>query len=413
MHTPIKYLIFKIMAILLLFLWSSCSKKVLPQYNSISEINATIINNRTNNREFIPKAIYNPLYVRVNFIFLLDENGKGNFNGNSEENNEIFKQIFKKSNELYANLKNPKDPICYKGNDFISDTKIQLQFKKMYVKDSFARNYLNAKGYSEKKKNVGLLSPSNRWYLKYLDDNIHDTITKKGINIYNTINAKALDDLLQNNSETGYLNTMKNSLSQFPSYTDFNRSSQINYPNKYLKRLWMENIYAKKRKVSWEKFVKGYFISHYMGLSHELGHSFGLGHGNEYHQRNKCFKAMMSQSGKSPRNYIQPSEVGKMHKALMTSNLIQFVTEDSNFDTPRIISKNENWDFKTLRFYQSIIVKQNTVLILNGTVIFPPNASIILEKNAVLILNNATLKTAGRKPFTNIIKKKHARIIRY
>ncbi len=206
---------------------------------------------------------------------------------------------------------------------------------------------------------------------------------------------------------------MMNSISQFPSYTDFNRSSQISYPNKYVAKIWMKEIYTKKNNISWEKYVKGFFISYYRGLSHELGHSLGLAHSNKYHGTNKCFKAMMSQSGKSPRNYIQPSEIGKMHKALMTSNLIQFVSEDANFNVPMIISENENWDFKTLRFYQDIIVKEGKILILNGTVIFPPNASITLEKNATLVLNKATLKTANKKPFTNIIKRKHATIIQY
>lgn len=391
----------------------SCSKKLHPEYKSINDITATVINLQTSNKKFIPKVNYNPIFVRVNFIFPLDDNGGGNFNGKNEEDNDIFEQIFKKSNGIYSGLKDPKDSICYKGNDFISDTKIQLQFKTFYFKDTFARNYLNAKGYSEKKKNINLLTPSKNWYLKYLDDNINDTISNKGINVYNTLNVEVYKELIEKKSGKGYVNSMKNSISQFPSYSDFNRSSQISYPNKYVSKIWMKEFYTKENNISWEKYVKGFFISYYRGLSHEIGHSLGLAHSNEYHGTNKCFKAMMSQSGKSPRNYIQPSEIGKMHKALMTSNLIQFVSENSDFNVPLIIANNENWAFKSIRFYQSIIVKEGEILILNGSVILPPNASITLEKNAVLVLNNATLMTANYKLFSNFIKKKHAKIIRY
>lgn len=393
-------------------IFNSCSSNKI-NFSSISEIEATTINSRTKNSFFNPKETYTPLYVRVNYIYLLDENGKGNFNGKNEDDNEIINTIYKKINYLYANLKNPKDSTCYTGNDFIKDTKIQFKFNSLYVKDTFARNYRNSPKYNEKRRSYAAFSPSSNWYLSYLDKNINDTISKKGINVYLNMDKVAYDDVVLRNSSEGYDKTVSNSVSQFPSYTDFNRSSQVCIPNKYTKRLWMENIYCPKKNRSWEKKVKHWFIGTHKGMSHEIGHSLSLAHSNEYHKTNKCFKAMMNQSGKSPRNYIQPSEIGKMHKALMISNLIQFTEENANYNTPLIIKENQNWDFKTIRFYQDIIVEEGQILILNGTVILPSNASILLEKNAVLVLNKATLNTANNKPFTNIIKEKHAKIVKY
>jgi len=397
--------------LIIVIIISSCASKH-PNYKSASEIDAVVIDAKTSNKKFMPLEHYNPLFVRVNFIFLLDENGEGNFNGKDKEDNESLDRVFTKANKLIDNLKDAKDSTCYTGFDFLSSSKIQFQFKKMYIKDTFARNYLNAKGYSERRRNIGLLTPSKNWYLKDLDHNINDTIQKKGINVYNTMNVPAYEDLVENHSEKGYNTTQGVAISQFPSYSNYTRSSQLHYPNWYTKRLWIEQFYCVKNKTSWKNGQRAFELA-YRGLSHELGHSLGLYHSNEYHRTNKCFKALMSQSGRSPRNYIQPTEIGKMHKAMMTSNVIQFVTDDSNYGVPKTIYENENWNFKKLRFYQDIIVNEGQVLILNGTVIFPENASITLEKNALLVLNNATLKTVKNNNFINIIKKKHAKIIKY
>lgn len=390
---------------------TSCVSKV--PFSNVKEIEATTINYRTDNRYFIPKERYKPLFIRVNMIFLLDENGEGNFNGKNKEDNEILETIFKRTNNLYANLVDPKDPNCYKGDDFIKDTKIQFLFNPIYVKDTFARNYRNSKSFNLKKRGIGPIAPSNNWYLKYLDNNINDTISKKGINAFFNMDVIAYNDVKYNNSSIEWDKTVSASVSQFPSYTDFTRSSQICFPNKYTKRLLMENIYCVTHNLSWKNKVKNWYLETYRGIAHEIGHSLSLAHSNKHSPYNKCPNAMMYQGYKSKNNYIQPSEIGKMHKALMTTNLIQYVEEDANYEVPKIVSENENWDFKTIRFYQDIIIKKDKILILNGNVILPSKASITLEKGAVLVLNKAMLKTATNQPFKNIIKNKNAKIIKY
>ena len=395
----------------IIFLVQSCATKT--PFSSIEEIEATTINNRTDNRFFIPKESYKPLFVRVNMIFLLDKNGEGNFNKKNKEDNEILQTIFNRTNKLYANLVDPKDPNCYKGDDFIEDTKIQFLFNSLYIKDTFARNYRNSKRFNVKKRGIGPIAPSNNWYLKYLDNNINDTISKKGINAFFNMDVKAYEEVVNKKKETLYKKVVNASVSQFPSYTDFTRSSQICFPNKYMKKLSMKNIYSVEHKLSWENKVKNWYLELYRGVAHEIGHSLSLAHSNKHSAYNKCPNAMMYQGYKSRNNYIQPSEIGKMHKALMTSNLIQYVGESANYEFPKIVSENENWNFKTLRFYQDIIVEEGKILILNGKVILPTNASILLEKGAILVLNNTTLTTPTNKPFTNIIKSKNAKIIKY
>lgn len=389
----------------------SCASK-LP-FNNLDEIEAKTINLRTENRFFIPKEQYNPIPIRVNFIYLLDENGKGNFDGKNKDDVKLYDTIFKKANHLLANLVDPKKPECYKGDDFIKDTKIRFDFKRFYVKDSFARNYRNSEKFNAKRPTYAAFSPSEKWYIKPLDDTINDTISKKGINTYFNMDAKAYNDVVYKNCEEAYLNTVKAAVSQFPSNTNFTRSSQMSYPDKFTKRTWMENIYSVKNNRSWDKEVSHWFINSYVGITHELGHSFGLSHSNKHMKLHTCHNAIMTQGYKATKNYIQPTEIGKMHKAIMTTNLIQFIDNNANYNVPKIISKNENWDFKTIRFYQDIIVEEGNILILNGNVIFPANASILLKKDAVLVLNKAELKTANNKPFTNIIKHKHAKIIKY
>jgi len=400
-----------IIFISIIFLVQSCATRI--PFSSIDEIETTTINSRTDNSYFIPKENYKSLFIRVNMIFLLDNFGKGNFDENNKEDNEILQTIFKRTNKLYANLVDPKDPNCYKGDDFIKDTKIQFLFNSLYIKDTFARNYRNSKRFNIKKRGIGPIAPSNNWYLKYLDNNINDTISKKGINAFFNMDVIAYEEVANKKKETLYKKVVNASVSQFPSYTDFTRSSQICFPNKYMKKLSMKNIYSVEHKLSWKNKVKNWYLEMYRGVAHEIGHSLSLAHSNKHSAYNKCPNAMMYQGYKSRNNYIQPSEIGKIHKALMTSNLIQYVDENANYGEPKIIKENENWDFKTIRFYQDIIVREGKILILNENVILPKNASITLEKNAILVLNNTILKTPNNLPFTNIIKNKHAKIIKY
>jgi len=397
--------------LLILIFFSSCATKI--PFSNIDQIEAKTINIRTDNSFFIPKESSKPLSVRVNMIFLLDKNGKGNFNGKNKEDNKMLQTIFERTNKLYANLVDPKDPNCYKGDDFIKDTKIQFIFKSLYIKDTFARNYRNSKRFNIKKRGIGPISPTNNWYLKYLDNNINDTISKKGINAYFNMDVVSYNNVVNNNSDLEFNKTTKVDVSQFPSYNNFEWSSQVCFSNKYTKRLVMENIYCVEHKRSWKKTVKNWYIETYRGIAHELGHSLSLAHSNKHSPYNKCPNAMMYQGYKSRNNYIQPTEIGKMHKALMASNLIQYVDRKANYNVPKIVSENENWEFKTIRFYQDIIVEEGTILVFNGNIIFPPDASILLEKGAILVLNKATLKTATNQPFTNIIKSKHAKIIKY
>ncbi|MEE9349085.1 MAG: hypothetical protein V3U80_03495, partial [Flavobacteriaceae bacterium] len=170
----------KISILVIILFSTSCSRKLHPNYKSVADVEAVIINSKTDNRKFIPSENANDLFVRVHFVSLLDENGEGNFKEDDIEDNESIARVFKRANALMVNLKDPKDSICYTGSDFLTSSKIQFQFKKLFIRDTFSRNYLNS-GYTEKNRRLGFLTPSKNWYLKTLDDKINDTISQKGI----------------------------------------------------------------------------------------------------------------------------------------------------------------------------------------------------------------------------------------
>jgi hypothetical protein len=353
---------------------------------------------------------YNPLMVRANIILLYRADGRGNYDLNDAEQKQIVDDYLKQLNWFYANFEKPKDLTgCYTGTDFMTHSKIQFEFNILKVKNTYAWDYMNAGGDPENKNYKGF-TPTENWYIKALDDSISNQANiPKGINIYFTTNGKKFDELEKTNSKD--FDLTGSAAAQYPTDKNLSRSSQAHVPNRYLKFLSQKFFAPIDYNTTWEE-TRNWHVRGSKGLAHELGHNFGLAHSNEYHSANACKYSMMSQKGDDPRNWLQPTEIKKMHWNLSRTNLMQFVTPESHYGVKWEIYENTTWD-KPRRFYNNFEIARNVTLTISETIILPPQAYIKLNKgSSIIFTGKGKLVDANGKEFKNFEKHKSAKILR-
>lgn len=354
--------------------------------------------------------LYQPLTVRANVILLQRTDGSGNFDLKNAEQKKLLEDYLNQVNINYSNIKEPENLSgCYDGNDFFPDAKIRFKFKIIEVKNEFAWNYMNTGGDPDNKKHTGF-TPTENWYIKPLDDSISQAKDiLPGINIYLTTNGEKFDQLEKAKAK-GY-NVTGAAAAQTPSDNNLKRSSQLHLPNRYLKYLMHKFQAPIEYKTTWQE-TWYWHLGDARGFGHEFGHNLGLGHSNEYHGANKCKYAMMSQTGGDPRNYIQPTEIKKMHWNLTRTNLMQFVTEDSHYGVTWPIDKDTIWD-KPRRFYNNFEIARDVTLTISDSIILPPQSFIKLNKNSKIVLTGkGKITDAYGKEFKSFDKHKSAKILK-
>lgn len=355
--------------------------------------------------DFPYNPLSQPLTLRANVILLTRDDGSGNYNLNDPEEKQVLIDFLERINQIYANFVQPPDLTgCYTGLDFYPSLNIKVDFNIIEVKNSYAWNYLNS-GSKPEEKNYNGFSPTERWYLKSLDDSLSKAQDiPKGINMYFTNNGDLFDEYVYHKNYK--LRFAQVAASQFPSARKLHRSSQIHVPNRYMKY----HLHKYAIEAPWSK-GRSWHIGDAKGVAHELGHSFGLGHSNEYHGTNKCKYTIMSQKHSDPQNWLQPTEIKKVHYNLTRTNLMQFITPESFYKTTMRLYQDAEWTQKR-RFYSNIEVMKEKTLTISDTLILAPQAQLILHKKAQLILkDNAVILDAYGNPFTQIKKHRRAKII--
>lgn len=353
---------------------------------------------------------YNPLIIRANVIVLYRDDGTGNFDLEDKEQKELLDDFLNYVNTyVYSNLKQPPNlEGCYTGNDFLPDSKIRFKFNILKIKNDYAWNYRNGGGDLEEKNYIGF-SPSENWYLKKLDDSISlASDIPKGINVYLTGDGKNFDRIDKDKGMNYDLGSA--AAGQFPSEKKLNRSSQVHFPNRYLKYLLHKNKLPLDHNTTWAE-TREWHLGDAKGLAHEFGHNLGLAHSNEYHKSNACQYSLMHQKHDVPKNYIQPTEIKKMHWNLTRTNLMQFVTEDSHYGVSWRIDKDTLWD-KPRRFYNNFEIAKDVALTISDSIVLPPNSFIKLNKNSKIIFKEkGKIVDAFGKEYKNFDKSQGAKII--
>jgi len=327
------------------------------------------------------------IYIRTNFIFLQRADGTGNFQENNAEHQELIDDVITELNTAYSSLVRTYDATCYTGNDFVADTRIQFVVNRLYVRDNYGWNNRND-------RSLWMCPDVPNWYLDYLDNQINNNPNiPRGINVYFTedsINYRNLIDL-QNTQVNAPLNAGVG-CSQFPSASNYTRTSKLHLPDVYSKYWYMKNIVPSLPAFNYSPWIptvrswKVYGLGR--GLAHELGHSLWLYHNSPYYASNACWYSLMHQAGNSPRNYLPPSEIGVMHAALSLTNLRSFISEDTYLGT-RTINTQGSW--ANMRLYQSLIIASNSDLVFSCEMTMPYQANI--EVFGKLQINNANIRS--------------------
>lgn len=354
---------------------------------------------------------YRPLTIRANIIVLYRSDGTGNFNLEDREQIDLLNDFLEYVNRyVYNDLKQPPDSSgCYNGNAFMPDAKIRIKYNILKVKNDYAWNYRNSGSNLDEKNHSGF-SPTENWYLKNLDDSLSNAgDISKGINVYLTGDGDKFDRI--NNDKAMSYDLGSGAAGQYPTDRKLSRSSQVHFPNRYLKYLWHRYKLSMDYNTTWEE-TRGWHVADGRSLAHEFGHNFGLGHSNEYHGTNKCKFSLMSQVSGDPTNYLQPTEIKKIHWNLTRTNLMQFVTEDSHYGVTWQIEKDTIWD-KPRRFYNDFEIAKDVTLTISDSIILPPQSFIKLNKKSKIIFQGkGKIVDALGKEYNNYQKHKTAVIFK-
>jgi len=360
---------------------SSLNGSVYQQNSGCRSIN--MWSERNFDTLFIPSGESPVFTIYLNFIFLQRSDGSGNFQENDAKHQDLLNDAIDILNATYSNIVNLHDSTCYSGKDYVPDAKIFFDVKKFYIRDDY--------GWNNRRGNV---CPEFPWYLDYLDSQIIDNPDiRRGINVYFTEDSAVYSDMVINRS----INTIAApgvSCSQFPSFTDFTRSSRVHIPNMFTKFWYMENICPSVYNQPWDPVIRGWFLSLGRSLAHELGHSLWLFHDSPYYGANQCPYSIMNQNGLGSRNYLPPSEIGRIHASMALSNIRTFVDQNTYSPIPFVVSKGFTWDFE-IRMYQDIMVESGGDLRISCKLFLPQQSKIEVKSGGKISIQNAYVQSVS------------------
>jgi hypothetical protein len=324
----------------------------------------------------IPDPNADPITIPVNLIFIQNAQGEGNFKQGDTLSEMFLNDLEYRVNLLMGNLVN--DTACLAG--YIQDTKIRYDFNRIYIQDDFYWNNDNC-------TNLYCCPNTSNWYLHPLDTTIQNNLEPcNGINVYFTTDGSLYNDLVVNQVNCDFAPSIGPWCSEFPSPIDLTMGSRIHLGDVWLKLWHFKNCYTL------DTFPITYFWSLEEtrdGLAHEIGHSLWLLH----NYNPLCSGNNLMDTLAIPRNYLEPLQIGIMHRALSTTSVGQYPRMDETFVVPRIVSTDETWDLN-MRLFSDVIVESGATLRITCILRMPENGRIIVERGARVIVDGGTITRA-------------------
>ncbi|MBR7154273.1 MAG: hypothetical protein IKD12_03065 [Paludibacteraceae bacterium] len=351
---------------------------------------------------FVPTDSSPTMNVRLNLIFVQKDDGSGNFQEDDEEQQSILDDAIADLNRIFSSLVLP-GPDCFEGieEDMVHDTRIRFVDYRYYIrKSSLWNNNLHTDDYEK------LHTDLDNWYLSPIDDSINNVIDDsfKGINIYFTEDSVIYHHFweVQNPNDTSNVWTGYSQVacSRFPSYNNWQYSSRIHEPCLYSKYWWMKNVIPHMDSFnhpSWESQVRYWLVNTIsLSLAHELGHSFYLYHPQEetsydsFYPTLHCSNTIMNNSGSSPRNFLHPSEIGRIYFNTMATNLQQYIPANTYLGS---ITLNSTTSLPQMRMSYSLLIGSLGNVTLPCDITFSPQGYIEVQAGGVLTVDGASLQS--------------------
>lgn len=342
-------------------------------------------------RNYIPYHYQFPLEVNINLFFIQKDNGTGNFQENNAEHQRLWDEILANVSKKFTEIQDSQLDSCFVWRDpFLPDSRIRFKFNRYYLKNS---KYWNWKLYGATA--LGISLPLNT--LKEELENRSDI--PLGISVFFPENGDVFDEYMDV-IVSGDTISAKDANFAYTSMPGTDYISKICMPDTYCKFLRMKHIVPKVyalsgNPVTWEDNVWYWEVNSIVTLlAHELGHAFNLDHGCNHYGEDYCRDALMSPSGEQGyiHKYIPPTEIGKMHEALMKLRLQESVSKDLPVVGTMTITHNLNWN-APFRCYADLDIAQSGSVDMYGAVRMPKKAKI--EVSGQLYARSADIQCAN------------------